>query len=60
MLLHRLLREGNGADRQRQHEREGGLRLVLRRLADETARGRTTAAPPSVPDRREHTVEMAA
>src|SRR4051812_29279325 len=36
MLLHRLLAEGNGAQRQRRHEREGGMRLVLRRLADET------------------------
>src|SRR3954468_15024291 len=36
MLLHRLLAEGNGADRQRRNAREGGMRLVLRRLADET------------------------
>src|SRR4051794_13187147 len=36
--LHRLLEDGNGARRQRRHEREGGLRLVLRRLADETLR----------------------
>src|SRR3954464_10115815 len=36
MLLHRLLEQGNGAQRQRRHEREGGMRLVLRRLADET------------------------
>jgi glutamate---cysteine ligase / carboxylate-amine ligase len=59
MLVHRLLQGGNGADRQRRHERDGGLRLVLRRLADETARGRATAAP-SEPDRREHLVEIAA
>lgn len=38
MLLHRLLEDGNGAQRQRRHEREGGMRLLLRRLADETAR----------------------
>src|SRR4051795_10916315 len=37
MLLHRLLEEGNGAQRQRRHERDGGMRRVLRRLADETA-----------------------
>src|SRR4051794_16788758 len=60
MLVHRLLQEGNGADRQRRHGREGGLPLVLRLLADETARGRATAAPPSEPDRREHAVEIAA
>src|SRR3954468_17742263 len=36
MLLHRLLEGGNGAQRQRRHAREGGMRLVLRRLADET------------------------
>jgi glutamate---cysteine ligase / carboxylate-amine ligase len=37
MLVHRLLERGNGAQRQRRHEREGGLPLVLRRLAEETA-----------------------
>src|SRR4051794_6859496 len=44
MLLHRLLEDGNGAQRQRRHERDGGMRLLLRRLADETARppGKTT------------------
>jgi glutamate---cysteine ligase / carboxylate-amine ligase len=36
MLLHRLLEAGNGAQRQRRHEGEGGMRLLLRRLADET------------------------
>src|SRR4051794_11128982 len=36
MGLHNLLRDGNGAMRQRRHEHEGGMRLVLRRLADET------------------------
>jgi carboxylate-amine ligase len=36
MTLHRLLEEGNGAQRQRRNEQEGGLRLMLRRLADET------------------------
>src|SRR4051794_12940207 len=36
MTLHDLLRDGNGAMRQRRHEHEGGMRLVLRRLADET------------------------
>jgi glutamate---cysteine ligase / carboxylate-amine ligase len=36
MSLHDLLEAGNGAIRQRRHEREGGLRLLLRRLADET------------------------
>jgi hypothetical protein len=60
MLVHRLLQRGNGADRQRGHERDGGLGLVLRRLADETARGRATPAPPSERDRREQAVEMAA
>jgi carboxylate-amine ligase len=38
MLLHRLLEAGNGAERQRRAEREGGMRLLLRRLADETAK----------------------
>ena len=48
MLLHRLLEEGNGAKRQRRHEREGGMRLVLRRLADETV-------PPAVRRRSDDT-----
>src|SRR4051794_39307846 len=43
LLVHRLLEEGNGAQRQRRHERDGGMRLVLARLADETARGRPEA-----------------
>jgi carboxylate-amine ligase len=43
MLLHRLLEEGNGAERQRRHEREGGMRMLLARLAHETARGRRAA-----------------
>jgi carboxylate-amine ligase len=37
MLIHRLLERGNGAERQRRHERAGGLGLVLKRLAGETA-----------------------
>jgi hypothetical protein len=37
MLVHRILEEGNGAQRQRRDHAAGGLRLVLRRLADETA-----------------------
>src|SRR4051794_3718007 len=36
MSLHDLIEAGNGAIRQRRDEREGGLRLLLRRLADET------------------------
>jgi len=36
MRLHRLLEEGNGAQRQRRNEREGGIGLMLHRLADET------------------------
>jgi glutamate---cysteine ligase / carboxylate-amine ligase len=60
MLLHRLLQRGNGADRQRRHEQDGGLGMVLRRLADETARGCVPAAPSSEPDPREHAVEIAA
>jgi len=38
MLLHGMLENGNGAERRRRDERHGGMRLVLRRLADETAR----------------------
>jgi carboxylate-amine ligase len=37
MLVHRLLERGNGASRQRRHAAEGGLPLMLRRLAEETA-----------------------
>jgi carboxylate-amine ligase len=43
MRLHRMLEMGNGAQRQRRDGRQGGMRLVLRRLADETA-GRPTTA----------------
>jgi hypothetical protein len=46
MLLHRLLERGNGAERQRRHERAGGLGLVLQRLADETAEPSGLAQPP--------------
>jgi glutamate---cysteine ligase / carboxylate-amine ligase len=38
MLLHGMLENGNGAQRQRYDEGRGGMRLLLRRLADETAR----------------------
>ncbi|MDA0182087.1 YbdK family carboxylate-amine ligase [Solirubrobacter phytolaccae] len=37
MLVHRLLERGNGAARQRMNAQEGGLELMLRRLANETA-----------------------
>jgi carboxylate-amine ligase len=46
MLVHRVLERGNGAERQRRHERSGGLDLVLRRLADETAERSGLAQPP--------------
>ena len=46
MSLHALIESGNGALRQRRHEREGGMRLVLRRLADETAGLSTRRALP--------------
>jgi carboxylate-amine ligase len=36
MLVHRLLEVGNGAVRQRRGAEQGGVRLMLRRLADET------------------------
>jgi glutamate---cysteine ligase / carboxylate-amine ligase len=45
MLVHRLLEHGNGAERQRRHERAGGLGLVLRRLAEETAERFRLAQP---------------
>jgi carboxylate-amine ligase len=45
MRLHRLLQEGNGAERQRRDERGVGMRLLLRRLADRTAN--PTLARPS-------------
>jgi carboxylate-amine ligase len=53
MTLHRLLEEGNGAQRQRRNEREGGLRLTLRRLVDETLPPKPAAV--GVP---EHTAEV--
>jgi carboxylate-amine ligase len=37
MKLHQLLEDGNGAQRQRRNAQEGGMRLLLRRLAAETA-----------------------
>ncbi len=46
MLVHRLLERGNGAERQRRHVRAGGLRLVLRQLADETAAPSALASQP--------------
>jgi carboxylate-amine ligase len=36
MRLRGLIERGNGAARQRFDERQGGMRLVLRQLADET------------------------
>jgi carboxylate-amine ligase len=36
MLIHRLLERGNGAARQRANADEGGVELMLQRLADET------------------------
>jgi glutamate---cysteine ligase / carboxylate-amine ligase len=45
LLLHRLLEDGNGADRQRRNAREGGIQLLLRRLAEETSRGRPDTGP---------------
>ncbi|WP_028057911.1 carboxylate-amine ligase [Candidatus Solirubrobacter pratensis] len=36
MLVHRILERGNGAQRQRRDHAQGGMRLVLRRLAGET------------------------
>src|SRR4051794_38298933 len=44
MSVHDLIADGNGAIRQRRHERPGGLRLLLRRLADETL-GISTTSP---------------
>ena len=43
MLLHRTLEAGNGAIRQRLNAEQGGLRLMLKRLADETTLRRPTA-----------------
>src|SRR3954447_2123949 len=45
MSLHAMLAAGNGAVRQRRHDSEGGLQLVLRRLADETRGTQTVASP---------------
>jgi Flp pilus assembly protein CpaB len=51
MLVHRLVEDGNGAERRRRAEREGGLRLVLRRLADETyPTTKGTVQPMPMPD----------
>jgi carboxylate-amine ligase len=43
MLLHRTVEAGNGAIRQRLNAEEGGVRLMLRRLADETTLRRQLA-----------------
>jgi carboxylate-amine ligase len=45
MGLHTLIEAGNGAMRQRRHEQEGGMRLLLRRLADETLDRKPVTAP---------------
>src|SRR3954468_21153202 len=58
MSLHTMLAAGNGAVRQRRHEGEGGLRLMLRRLADET-RGTQTVASPIRRFARRHDVPTA-
>jgi carboxylate-amine ligase len=42
--IERIVREGNGADRQRRAWRDGGVGLVLRQLVEETLAG---AAPPA-------------
>ena len=44
MLVHRLLEVGNGALRQRRNAELGGVRLMLRRLADETMLRRPVGA----------------
>jgi carboxylate-amine ligase len=46
MQLHHLLEDGTGAQRQRRAEREGGMRLLLHRIADQTAHPKD-AQPPS-------------
>jgi carboxylate-amine ligase len=56
MSLHALLAAGNGAVRQRRHEAEGGLPLVLRQLAHET-RATATVASPTRRFARPHTAE---
>jgi carboxylate-amine ligase len=43
MLVHRTLEAGNGAIRQRLNAEQGGVRLMLRRLADETTLRRPVA-----------------
>jgi hypothetical protein len=64
MRLHTLVEAGNGAIRQRRHERDGGLPLVLRRLADETLRrppARASTAEINTPTTTTHEVhEMTA
>jgi carboxylate-amine ligase len=45
MSVHALLANGNGAVRQRRHEAEGGLPLLLRRLAEETLATETLPSP---------------
>ena len=45
MSLHTLIENGNGAARQRRHEREGGFPLLLRRLAEETLATETVPSP---------------
>jgi carboxylate-amine ligase len=47
MLVHRILEQGNGAQRQRREHAAGGMTRMLRRLAEETA-----AAPVREPRRR--------
>jgi hypothetical protein len=59
MLLHRLIERGNGAERQRRHERAGGLPFLLRRLADETA-DHAAATPMLEQPAARGSVEMAA
>jgi carboxylate-amine ligase len=45
MSVHALIEAGNGAIRQRRHERQGGMRLVLRRIAEETLGAPPMASP---------------
>jgi glutamate---cysteine ligase / carboxylate-amine ligase len=45
MELHKVIEAGNGAIRQRRHAAEGGPRLLLRRLADETLASATVTPP---------------
>jgi carboxylate-amine ligase len=47
MLVHQLLERGNGAARQRANALEGGVELMLERLADETVSA-VTALPEAV------------